>query len=473
MDAHILIVEDNEDLCLVLADNLKKAGHNVKTAFAGEDAIQLLNKEIYDLMLLDVRLPQKNGMQVLKEAHDIDPDLLIVMITAHGTIQSAVDAMKAGAYDYLMKPFELDELRMVVAKALETQKLKREVKHLRMLEGNRFPSDEIFSHHPKMEEVKSFIKLVANTPKTSVLIQGESGTGKELVANAIHDWSVRREKAIVKINCSAIPEHLLESELFGYEKGAFTDAKTLKKGMFELANGGSIFLDEISSMKLSLQPKLLRILETQTIRRIGGTVDLAIDVRIIAATNQDLLECVKEGAFREDLYYRLKVMVINLPPLRDRNSDIIPLAKLFIEKNNKEFNKNITGLTKETEQVLQNYHWPGNVRELKNVIERAVILCTHNLIQAENMPQELRSSNDKPAIVTAPSVVVPLGSAVPVTPPSTTASPSDEPMSLQDIEKRHIIDVLKRFDGNKSKTAKILNISRSTLREKLKTYGIP
>lgn len=471
MEANILIVEDNEDICLVIADNLRKAGHRVKTVFNGEDALSLLHKNIFDLMLLDIRLPNKDGMQVLKEAHEIDPDLLVVMITAHGTIQSAVEAMKAGAYDFLMKPFELDELRLVVAKALETQKLKREVNQLRRKQQNsKYPDDAIFSNHPKMQEVKGMIKIVAETPRTSVLIQGESGTGKELVANAVHNWSARREKQLVKINCSAIPEHLLESELFGHEKGAFTDAKTLKKGMFELANGGTLFLDEISSMKLSLQPKLLRVLETQRLRRIGGTIDLGIDVRIIAATNQDLQECVQEGLFRADLYYRLKVMVINLPPLRDRASDILLLTKLFIERNNKEFNKNITGLSAEAEQLLQTYPWPGNVRELKNVIERAVILCRNSKIQAEHLPMELRSTDSTQIPVSPVSKQSTAPEATP--PPQPQPEATSEPLSLQDIERKHILATLKRFGGNKSKAARVLNISRSTLREKLKLYGI-
>ncbi len=472
MEANILVVDDEKDICEPLAINLRKAGHRVETAFSGEEALESLQKQIFDLMLLDVRLPNKNGMEVLAEAHEIDPDLLVVMITAHGTIQSAVEAMKAGAYDYLMKPFELEEVRMVVGKALETQKLKREVSQFRRMK-DKYPDNEIFSQHPKMLEVKRLIKLIAETPRTSVLIQGESGTGKELVANAIHNWSARKDKPQIKINCSAIPEHLLESELFGHEKGAFTDAKALKKGMFELANGGTLFLDEISSMKLSLQPKLLRVLETQQLRRIGGTTDLAIDVRIIAATNQDLRDCVAKNEFREDLYWRLKVMEIVLPPLREREGDIIPLAKLFIDRNNKEFNKQITGFSPEAELVLNNYHWPGNIRELKNVVERAVILCNGNTIQTEHLPMELRTGSVKPVIDTRQTEnISPQVIATPTPSASESSQSSDGPFSLQEMERRHILHVLHQFNGNKSKAARILNISRSTLREKLKQYGI-
>ncbi len=454
MKANFLIVEDNVDMCQTLADVLKKEGHWVRTAYSGEEALSILNKQLIDLVLLDIKLPQMDGLEVLDGIKEVDPDLLVIMITAHGTVETAVEAMKAGAYDYLMKPFELDELKLVVAKALETHRLKLEVSRLKNQQKSRYPDSELYGNSPQIQEVQQLIKIVSKTPKTSILIQGESGTGKELVANAIHINSTRADKSLIKINCSAIPENLLESELFGYEKGAFTDAKTMKRGIFELANGGTIFLDEISSMRLSLQPKLLRVLETGSFRRIGGTSDIDVDVRIIAATNQDLEECVRQEAFREDLYYRLKVMVIDIPPLREHPEDIIPLAKLFIEANNKEFNKNIRGISPEAEKLLLNYPWPGNVRELKNVIERAVILCTGDIIVPELLPLELRPEEAK----------VPPTASFPVY--------SEQIESLQEMEKRHIINILNKYDGNKSRTARVLNISRSTLREKLKAYKI-
>lgn len=454
MNERILIVDDEEDLTLGYSKYLSKLGYQVKTASSGEEAIEILKKEIFDLMLLDIRLPAMDGMQVLAKAHEIDPDLLVIIITAYGSVPSAVDAMKGGAYDYITKGFDHDQLGIVVKKALDVHRLKREVSQLKLNEQRQYPDIAIFGNSPKIRSVKELIKVVAKTPKTSVLIQGESGTGKELVSKAIHKLSSRADKPLIAINCSAIPENLMESELFGYEKGAFTDAKAMKKGVFELAHGGTLFLDEISSMKLSLQPKLLRVLETQSFRRIGGTSDIKIDVRIIAATNQDLKECVRNGTFREDLYYRLKVMVINLPPLRERVEDIIPMAKLFIEQNNNEFSKNIMGLTEEAEQLLLNYDWPGNVRELKNVIERAAILCQKNFIDVEHLPIELRTAPQKePKAAPLPSV-------------------PDGAVSLQDMERKHIIETLQRFDGNKSKAARVLNISRSTLREKLKQYGI-
>jgi DNA-binding NtrC family response regulator len=455
MKERILIVDDEEDLTLGYSRCLEKVGYEVKTANSGEDALDLIKKEIFDLVLLDIRLPQMSGIEVLKKALEIDPDLIVIMITAHGSVTSAVDAMRKGAYDYLMKGFDHDELRMVAKKALDLYKLKREVSQLKENERKNYPDIAIFGNSPKINNVKELIKVVARTPKTSILIQGESGTGKELVAKAIHNLSARAEKPLIAINCSAIPDNLMESELFGYEKGSFTDAKAMKKGVFELALGGTLFLDEISSMKLSLQPKLLRVLETQTFRRIGGTADIKIDVRILAATNQDLKECVDNGAFREDLFYRLKVMVINLPLLRDRVEDILPMTKLFIEQNNKEFSKSIFSISKEAEQLLLNYDWPGNVRELKNVIERAAILCQDKIITEEHLPIELRSTPPEELKTITPHVV------------------SDEALSLQDIERKHILEILEKFDGNKSKAARVLNISRSTLREKLKQYGIP
>jgi len=463
MEANILIVDDEKDICEPLAINLRKVGHRVETAYDGEKALELMKKHIYDLMLLDHRLPRKDGMQVLREAIEIDPDLLVIMITAHGTVESAVQAMKVGAYDYLMKPIEIEELRIVVKKALETLKLKRQAS-LQLLESERRKDDPFIGNHHKMNEVINNIKLVAETPRTNVLIQGETGTGKELVAKAVHNWSDRSEKPLISINCTALTENLAESELFGHEKGAFTDAKTLKKGLFELANTGTIFLDEISSMSMALQPKLLRVLETKSIRRVGGTVDIEIDVRVIAATNQNLLECTRNGTFREDLYYRLKVMEINVPPLRDRASDVILLAKYFISKNNSDFNKNIIDISPEAQNILTNYAWPGNIRELKNVMERACILCRGDVIEAKLLPVELSSDSSIPSKIIEEPVqqnAIPTSIQTPV-----------EDSSLQEMEKRHILKVLEKYNGNKSKTARILNISRSTLREKLKQYGI-
>jgi len=449
--SNILIIEDNEDLCKTLADVLRKEGHKVRTAFSGEHGLSVLQKDIIDLVLLDIKLPGMDGIEILAEIKDKDPDLLVIMITASTDARPAVNAMKKGAYDYLTKPFELDQLKLVVAKALETNNLKKEVSRLKR---GPFPDNNMYGESRPMRELKKLINIVAATPKTSVLIQGESGTGKELVANAVHNWSSRKDKAIVKINCSAIPENLLESELFGYEKGAFTDAKTLKKGIFEMANNGTIFLDEISSMQMSIQPKFLRVLETQSFRRIGGTADIDIDVRIIAATNRNLEDCVDQQSFREDLYYRLKVMVLNIPPLRERPEDIIPLAKIFVDRNNTEFGKQIKGIAPDAADKMLKYRWPGNVRELKNVIERAVILCPGDELQSEQLPLELQEGTSR------------------ISPQGSFFAGGADADSLEEMEKHHIASVLRKYEGNKSKTARMLNISRSTLREKMKNYVI-
>jgi len=344
MKPKILIVEDNEDLLFSLSKVLQKENYDIITATNGEEAIEIAHKEIFDLALLDLKLPKKGGLEVLQKIKEFDPDIVVLMMTALNDAKPAIEALKRGADDYLMKPFELDELKVVVKKALETHQLRNEVSRLRWEHRESYPSDDIFGQSACIQEIKNLIQIVAKTPKTSVLIQGESGTGKELVANAIHESSDRADKPFIKLNCSAIPDNLLESELFGHEKGAFTDAKTMKKGLFELANGGTIFLDEISSMKLSLQPKLLRVIETQSFRRIGGIADIHIDVRVIAATNTNLKALVDEKEFRDDLYYRLKVMEIILPPLRERGDDVLLLAKLFLQEFNKEFNRQIKKL---------------------------------------------------------------------------------------------------------------------------------
>ncbi len=458
MKASILVVEDNEDLCQTIADVMKREGHFVKTAATGEEAITKIEKSLIDLVLLDIKLPKKSGLEVLARVREIQPELLVIMITALTDARPAVEALKSGAYDYLLKPFELDELKLVVAKALETHRLKLEVARLKEQQRRRAPESGLYGESAAIQEVLNLIKIIAGTPRTSVLIEGESGTGKELVADAVHAASSRADKPVIKINCAAIPENLLESELFGYEKGAFTDAKGTKRGLFELAHGGSIFLDEISSMKMSLQPKLLRVLESSSFRRIGGTSDITVDVRIIAATNQNLEQCVRDGNFREDLLYRLKVMVIQLPALREHKEDILPMTKLFIEQNNREFNKSIKGISAEAVAIMGRYAWPGNVRELKNVLERAVILC--------------RSDEITPELLHLEPIEIP--AAVPhVAAPGKTLPPSGGDLeSLQEVEKQHILRMLEKHHNNKSKTAKLLNISRSTLREKLKEYGI-
>jgi DNA-binding NtrC family response regulator len=426
---------------------LKKEGYTVFTADNGEDAVKIIHNELIDLVLLDLKIPKLSGLEVLQKIKEYDPEVIIIMMTATKDARPAIEALKMGAYDYLMKPFELDELRQLLRNALETHQLRREVARLKLTQDGSKPIQAIYGESEGIKKVRQLIQIVAETPRTSILIQGESGTGKELVANAVYECSARSIQPFVKLNCAAIPENLLESELFGHEKGAFTDAKAMKKGLFELADGGTLFLDEISSMRLNLQPKILRVIENQTFRRIGGTSDIKIDVRVIAATNTNLAEMVRNKEFRDDLYYRLKVMEIILPPLRERPEDILLLSKLFLEQFNREFHRNIHRLASETEELLLGYAWPGNVRELKNVMERGVILCQENILKPDHLPIELKKETEPAA-----------------------SNDFLGKISLGEMEKRHILEVLKRVDGNKSQAAKVLDISRSTLREKLKLY---
>lgn len=439
----ILIVEDDS----LMSDSLKKTllleGYEVFAAATGNDAKRNVENTAIDLILLDIKLPDIDGLELLSSIREIEPDIPILMMTAYSDVSVAVSAMKAGANDYLQKPFELDELKLLISKALENSKLKSELTTLKRAKLKE--PWEIIGETPPINELKELISIVAKTPRTPVLLIGESGTGKELVANAIHRSSDRKNSPMIKINVSAIPENLLESEFFGYKKGAFTDAKESKKGLFELANRGTLFLDEIGEMKPSLQPKLLRFLETRTFNPVGAIKEIKVDVRVIAATNQDLAQLVSEGRFRDDLYYRLKVMEIEVPPLRDRKEDIPHLIDAFLEMANRELNKEIKTISDDAKRALMNYDWPGNVRELKNVIERMVILTGSNEPGMESLPMELVKGTPK--------------------------DKEEGIRTLMEVEEDHISKVLRAFKGNKSRAAKALGISRSTLFEKLNRYS--
>jgi DNA-binding NtrC family response regulator len=454
MKPSILIVDDDGVMQETLSAVLKKRGYETFSVGSGNEALSTIKKNVIDLILLDMRLPDIDGLEVLKKIKEFDTEILVIMMTAFSDVQTAVSAMKSGAYDYINKPFELDELKLLIEKGLETKSLINEVRRLHRQQKENYQNSHIYGVSPQIHYVKELIGMISKTHKTSVLIQGESGTGKELAANAIHYNSNRGDKPLMKINCSAIPDSLLESELFGYEKGAFTDAKNTKKGLFELADGGTVFLDEIGDMNPFLQSKILRVLENQTFMRVGGEREIKVEIRIIAATNKDLEVMVREGFFRKDLYYRLKVMVVEMPPLRDRLEDILLLSNLFIEENNKEYSKNIKGFSEEAKKLMIQYSWPGNVRELRNVIERAMILTDQEVITPKHLPFELKQTEkihlDKEHEIAeiAPD------------------------MSLDNMEKAHLSKVLKRLEWNKSKASKILGISRATLRAKIRKYDL-
>jgi len=451
MNLTLLIVEDDDVLLKTLSEVFSRKGFNVLSAECGADALELAKSNRIDLALLDLKLPDMNGLMVLKGLRELDETITVIVMTAYPDVKTAISAMKAGANDYINKPFELDELKLIVEKSVETRTLRSEVERLRY-QAEEKSFIEIIGDGPKIKEVKKLIGITSETPNTSVLILGATGTGKELVASAIHNNSERKAEPFIKVNCSAIPSSLLESELFGYEKGAFTDARQSKKGLFEIADGGTLFLDEIGDMDLNLQPKILQVLENRNFRKLGGTRDIQVDVRIITATNQNIEEMAREGKFRGDLYYRLKVMVIDLPPLRERMEDIIPLAEHFIHVHNKHLRKDVSGLSEECNNKLLKYSWPGNVRELKNILERAVILASSGEILPEHLPHELLSQAAKED--------------------SSAGSSFDISSTIEEVERCHILKVIEQTKGNKSLAAKHLGICRLTLREKLKKYGI-
>lgn len=448
----ILVVDDEHLIRWSLEQNLRKQGYEVITAGSGEDALKMAREEQPDLMLLDIQLPGISGMEVLEKVKEMDEDIVVIMLTAYGGLETAVKAMRLGAYDYINKPFNLDEIGIVIKKALETNDLRREVAVLRT-EHKKSAPPKIVAASGHMNKVLEMMEKVAKSDATTVLIEGESGTGKELVAKGIHFQSSRAERPFVAINCAAVPATLLESELFGYEKGAFTDAKSMKKGLFELADGGTVFLDEIGDMEMGMQAKLLRFLEDRTFRRIGGSKVITVDVRIISATNKDLKKSIEEKTFRNDLYYRLQVIPIYLPPLRERQDDILLLAGHFIEAFNKEFNKQVKGISKMAEKMFLEYHWPGNVREMKNVIERAIILENEETLLMEHLPMEMMV---KPATNGVPSSIFKLPA---------------EGVDIEEVEKELIRQALEICDSNQSKAAKKLNLGIDAFRYRMKKFG--
>lgn len=448
----IMVVDDEHLIRWSLEQNLKKQGYEVCTAGTGEDALRLAREEQPELVLLDYHLPGINGLEVLQRLKEIDEDILVIMVTAQGGLETAVNTMRHGAYDYINKPFNLDEMAIVIRKALETSDLRREVVQLRSEHKKQGPP-KILGNSKHMKDVLEMMAKVARSDASTVLVQGESGTGKELVAKWIHYESARAEKPFVAINCAAVPSTLLESELFGHEKGAFTDAKTSKKGLFELADGGTVFLDEIGDMEVGMQAKLLRFLEDRTFRRIGGGKVIPVDVRIISATNKDLLKAIEEKTFRNDLYYRLQVIPIFLPSLRERKDDILVLANYFIEMFTREFNKPTKGISSMAEKLLVEYNWPGNIRELKNVIERAIILGNDENLLLENLPLEIVAKGSQVAM------------------PMATFKLPPEGIDIEEVERELIKQSLEITDWNQSKAAKKLNLGIDAFRYRMKKFG--
>jgi len=451
----ILVVDDEHLIRWSLEQNLKKQGYDVLVCGSGEDALRLVQDEAPDLILLDIQLPGMNGIDVLERVRDVDAEIIVIMVTALGVLETAVRAMRLGAYDYINKPFNLDELAIVIKKALESHDLKREVDQLRSTQPKKFSIDSIVCASDSLSRVLDMVRKIAGSDAGTVLIQGESGTGKELIAKAIHYESARCDRPFVAINCAAVPETLLESELMGHEKGAFTDARTQKKGLFEIADGGTVFLDEIGDMPLSIQAKLLRVLEDRVFRRVGGTRDISVDVRIVSATNKDLLAAIDEKSFRGDLYYRLQVIPLLLPPLRERRDDILPLAKQFIADFNREFGKSVHEISARAEMRLLNYDWPGNVRELRNVVERAIILESDEVLQLEHLPREMLSVAGTSPASQGLNLVLPA-----------------DGIDIEDVERELIQQALDATHGNQSQAARKLNLGVDAFRYRMKKFKL-
>ncbi len=438
--ASILIVDDETVVRDSLGKWFEEEGYHVETATSARDALLKLPAEHWDLALLDIKMPGMDGLELQRRIHEVDSNVIIIIMTGYASVETAVQALKNGAYDYIMKPFDPDDLAHVVRKSLEHRRMKEE--NLRLRENlEQVQAVELIGQSPSMQKVIDLIRTVAPTD-TTVLIHGESGTGKELVARAIHNLSPRRFMPMVTIHCGALTETLLESELFGHEKGAFTGAQYRKKGKFEVAEGGTVFLDEIADISLKTQTDLLRVLQEKEITRVGGNTAIRVDFRAVAASNKDLAALVKEGTFRPDLFYRLNVFGIEVPPLRERKEDIPLLAEHFIQKYSRAMNKRFTGLSRAALEVLMRYDWPGNVRELENALERALVIGREPEIQAGDFPLQL------------------------------TATPQPENgLTLEEVERAHILHVLETCDWNQTRAAKVLQIDRVTLYNKIKKFG--
>jgi len=452
-NAHtILVVDDDDAHRLMLKTLIGGWGYAISQANDGSVAIEMVAQQPFDLILMDIRMLKVSGLEALEQIKQINPAIPVIIMTAYSSIDTAVEAIKKGAYDYLTKPLDFDRLRLIVDRAMEHVSLKAENLKLKSEIGARFDRQQIIGNGPAMTALLETVSQVAPSEAT-VLITGQSGTGKELVAGAIHHNSPRRDGPFVKINCAAISENLLESEMFGHEKGAFTGADRRKEGRFVQADNGSLFLDEISEMPLGMQVKLLRVLQERELTRVGGEAVIKVDVRVIAATNQNLEEMVAAGEFRQDLYYRLNVVELNVPPLVHRREDIPLLAQSFLDNFAERNHKQIKGFSPQAMDVLVRYDWPGNVRELMNAIERAVVLARDSYLDTGDLPVKSQSTGETPAAACPPSFI-------------------PENMPLEEVEKVSILQTLKAVGGNKSEAARRLGITRKTLHKKLKKYGV-
>jgi len=455
----ILVVDDEESIREFFEIMLKREGYQVLTVANGREALEQLKKHSVDLVITDIQMPELSGMELLSSIREMDPEMLVIMITAFGSTETAVEAMKLGAYDYVQKPFKIDEVKIIIRQALEKRSLKLENVQLKKELGTRYAFDNIIGGAPPMLRIYEMVKRVANT-KSSVLITGESGTGKELIARAIHYNGPLKEKPFVTVNCGAIPENLMESEMFGHKKGSFTGAIADKKGLFEVANGGTIFLDELGELPLTMQVKLLRVIQEGTFKRVGGTEDINVDVRVISATNKNLDLEVKSGKFREDLFYRMNVIQIHCPPLRERKEDIPMLGNHFLEKFSKVLGINVKKISNEAMEILKRYHYPGNVRELENIIERTVALEPGNLILPESLPRHLLEVRQEPGQLDANKIEIDDQKGI------------DLEKLVADFERTLLTKALQQTGGVKKKAARLLNISFRSMRYRVDKYSL-